>query len=224
MSKLALNVQSAAGSCGVPFEVVDSVDGAGAGSLPPGAAGVPAPGLRRARRPLPDQHRRGPTLSSLRHRPGIGRSVVGPLRQPPGSYKATRQQLNLVVAPQDAGFTPGGVVNAATFTAGIAPGGLISIFGTGLSGRVWRPLSISTGRSCGPGSISVPGERRGAADIQPGEHTVHVHSAFGDAQQQVAVSSVAPQIFLIGNPPTGAVVNQDNTINGPTAPLTADRR
>ena len=82
----------------------------------------------------------------------------------PASYKATRQQLNLVVAPQDAGIHADGVVNAATFTEGIAPGGLMSIFGTGLA---WA----GPGDDCryrrdgggGAGSVSVPGERRSAA-------------------------------------------------------------
>src|SRR5439155_17187367 len=37
--------------------------------------------------------------------------------------------------------------------------------------------------------------------------------------QQIAVSAVAPGIFLIGSPPSGAIVNQDNTLNGPSNPL-----
>jgi len=46
-----------------------------------------------------------------------------------------------------------------------------------------------------------------------------VRSAYGEAQQNVDVSSVAPAIFLIGAPPVGAVVNQDGTLNGSATPL-----
>ena len=48
---------------------------------------------------------------------------------------------------------------------------------------------------------------------------MHVASAFGSAQQTVTVSPVAPAIFLIGYPAVGAVVNQNNSLNGPASPL-----
>jgi len=220
MSRMVWGVQSAAGPCGVAFEAVDSVDN----------TGTPPPG--------------GPMVSRLQvcdgsqgsYQISIGagqayKAFVTDLASAgatsdlsgsaPASYKATRRQLNLVVAPQDAVITSGGVVNAATFTEGIAPGGLMSIFGTGLSGAGLATTVDIDGTdatlvAASPFQINagVPQE------IQPGEHTLHVHSIFGDAQQQVVVSAVAPQIFVTGIPAAGAVVNQDNTINGPNAPLT----
>ena len=103
---------------------------------------------------------------------------------------------------------------AATFTPGIAPGGIMSIFGSGLAGQGSATTvdfdgvaaavllgvrhSRST-RSCrrrwrrGCTSCGAVGFRNGAAD--------------GDG-----ISTVAPAIFLIGDPPAGAVVNQDNTL------------
>ena len=52
----------------------------------------------------------------------------------PATYRATRPQFYLTLAPQDVSFTAASVVNGATFAPGIAPGGVVSIFGTGLSG------------------------------------------------------------------------------------------
>jgi uncharacterized protein (TIGR03437 family) len=52
-------------------------------------------------------------------------------------------------------------------------------------------------------------------------HTLTIHSAYGAAQQAVAVSSVAPAIFVVASPNVGALVNPDGTLNGPSNPITA---
>src|SRR6185369_5758248 len=52
----------------------------------------------------------------------------------PVTYKASRPQLTLLLAPQEVSFSADSVVNGANFTRGIAPGGIVSIFGTGLAG------------------------------------------------------------------------------------------
>jgi len=118
------------------------------------------------------------------------------------------------------GFTPEGVVNAATFTPGIAPGGIMTIFGSGLA----VPGSTTTIDLDGvtasilsafPFQINavVP------ATITPGSHVLRVRSPFGEAQQVISVSAIAPAIFLVGDPPVGAVTNQDNTLNLPSNAL-----
>jgi uncharacterized protein (TIGR03437 family) len=138
----------------------------------------------------------------------------------PATYKVIRNRLTLVVLPQDLGFAAETVVNAATFGRGIAPGGIMSIFGTGLAGG-----GVAT-------TVTVDGV---AADVlaasafqinavvpvgtAPGRRTVRVRSGYGSAEQVVDVAEVAPAIFLIGNPPTGAVVNQDGRVNGAASPL-----
>ena len=53
----------------------------------------------------------------------------------------------------------------------------------------------------------------------PGVHTIRVQSVYGSAQQAVTVSAVAPGIFLIGNPPVGAITNQNFNLVGPSNPL-----
>ena len=55
--------------------------------------------------------------------------------------------------------------------------------------------------------------------MAPGVHTIRVQSAYGSAQQAVTVSAVAPGIFLVGNPPLGAIENQNCSLIGPSNPL-----
>src|SRR6185436_19758198 len=50
------------------------------------------------------------------------------------AFKATRPAGQLVLAPQDVTLTAGGIVSAATLAPGIAPGGLMTILGSGLAG------------------------------------------------------------------------------------------
>jgi uncharacterized protein (TIGR03437 family) len=220
MSRLVLNVQSSAGPCGVPFDAVDSVDGAG--SPPPGGPLVSrlqvCDGLQSAYQINIGTSQAFRAFVTDLASAGASSDLSGAGL---ASYKVVRQQLSLLLARQDAGFTSTGVVNAATFTTGIAPGGLMSIFGTGLAGAGTATAVDMDGIeaaviSASPFQINaqVP------SGVQPGNHTLHIHSAYGDAQQPVVVSAVAPRIFLIGTPPIGAVVNQDNSINTPSAPLT----
>jgi uncharacterized protein (TIGR03437 family) len=54
--------------------------------------------------------------------------------------------------------------------------------------------------------------------LTPGPHKLTIRSPYGVAEQTVAIAAVAPAIFLVGNPATGAVVNSDGTLNGPSAP------
>ena len=55
--------------------------------------------------------------------------------------------------------------------------------------------------------------------MAPVVHTIRVQSVYGSAQQAVTVSAVAPGIFLIGNPPVGAITNQNFSLVGPSNPL-----
>jgi uncharacterized protein (TIGR03437 family) len=126
--------------------------------------------------------------------------------------------------PQGVSFAASAVVNAATFTSGLAPGGIMAIFGAGLAGpgvpsgpatTVDMDGTIATVLFAAPFQINAqvpPG-------LAPGVHTLRVSSVYGMAQQSVTVSAVAPAIFLMGNSSTGAVLNQDFSMNGPANPL-----
>src|ERR1039457_4140647 len=55
--------------------------------------------------------------------------------------------------------------------------------------------------------------------MAPGVHTLRIQSVYGSSQQTVTVSAVAPGIFLIGNPPVGAITDQNFNLVGPSNPV-----
>jgi uncharacterized protein (TIGR03437 family) len=55
--------------------------------------------------------------------------------------------------------------------------------------------------------------------MAPGVHILRVQSVYGSLQQAVTVAAVAPGIFLIGNPPSGAITDQNFNIVEATNPL-----
>jgi uncharacterized protein (TIGR03437 family) len=138
----------------------------------------------------------------------------------PADYQATRPVLPLVLAPLTASLVAGGVVNGATFTSGIAPGGVMSLFGIGLSGPgLATTVDIDGAAATVLFASAFQVNAQVPPAIAPGAHTLHVSSAYGAAQQPVTVSAVAPAIFVFGSPPVGAVANQDGSLNGPGNPL-----
>jgi uncharacterized protein (TIGR03437 family) len=217
VGSMALEAQSVSGTCGVALDLIDSVDGAGNAS--------------------------GGSMSRLRACDGtdavyqISVGTTRPYRafltdlatagattdlsgSSPATYRATRSLLNLVLAPQDAGFSADGVVNGANFGPGLAPGGLMAIFGTGLA-TAGTPTSVDVDGVPAEVVSSSPFQVNAVipAVVGAGSRTVQVRSGFGAARQTVAIADVAPAIFLIGSPAVGAVFNQDWTLNNSTMPL-----
>jgi len=217
MSALALDVQSAAGACGVPVDLWDAIDSSG--NPPAGGAAVSRLDLCDGLQPAyqisvgaaQPFHAFLTDLATAGQRFDLSGSA-------PATYAATRSQLNLTVAPQAASFADDGIVNGATFSPGIAPGGVVTIFGTGLAGPATAttldfdgtPATVLLASPFQVNAVVPPG-------ISPGNHTVHVVSAFGAAQQTVAVAAAAPAIFQIGR--LGAITNQDGALNSPSNPL-----
>jgi uncharacterized protein (TIGR03437 family) len=219
MQSLAMDVNSAAGACGVPLDLPDAVDSAG---------NPPAAGALISRIDVCDGSQPAYQIDVGAGQPyhafvtdlaagGASMDISGSAA---ATYAATRPVLALAVAPQTVNFTAGAVVNAATFTSGIAPGGIMAIFGTGLAATggattVDMDGTVATVLWASPFQINAqvpPG-------MAPGVHTLRVRSVYGAAQQSVSVTAVAPAIFLIGNSGMGAVLNQDFSINGPANPL-----
>ncbi len=128
----------------------------------------------------------------------------------------------LTVAPETASFTANGVLNAATFVSGLAPGGLFSIFGNGLSGPSAK-TTVAFGNENANLILQSDFQLNGQVpgDLAPGSYTVTVQSAWGSASQSVPVSQTAPGIFVVstesgaatGNRTVGAVINQNGTLN-----------
>jgi uncharacterized protein (TIGR03437 family) len=138
----------------------------------------------------------------------------------PATYKVLRPQFYLAVSPQDVSFTAAAVVNAATFTAGISPGGLVSIFGVGLAGA-GAPTTVDMDGTAMPLLLGTAFQINAQvpAAMAPGVHTIRIVSPFGTARQQVTVAAVSPGIFIVGNPPVGAMTNANFSLIEPSNPL-----
>jgi uncharacterized protein (TIGR03437 family) len=134
------------------------------------------------------------------------------------TYQLTRSRLNVVLRPQATGFAAEGVVNGATFAPGIAPGGVVSIFGTGLA-AVGMATAVDIDGEAATVLLAAPFQVNAVvpASVSPGSHLLTVRSAYGISRQTVVVSAVSPAIFLAGS--AGAVVNPDQSLNGPSAPV-----
>ncbi len=219
MGNLAFDVSSSAGACGLPLQMLDTVDSAGQ----PPAAGALVSKLQACDGLLPVYQ--VTVGASQPYRAFVtdlatGGSTFDVSGSAPTAYQASRPLLNLVLSPQTANIAAAGVVNAATFTSGIAPGEIVSIFGSGLASSAGSTTvdldgTAATVLSASPFQVNAvvpPG-------IASGLHMLEVKSAYGTAQEQISVSAVAPAIFLIGSPPVGAVENQDGSLNGPTNPV-----
>jgi len=216
MTSFAMSAQSIAGSCGTALDLLDSVDSTGVGSGGLTSRMLVCDGTQSTYQvsvgAVAPYHAFLTDLSSGGSSTDVSGGSVG-------TYKVTRPQLQLVIASQDANFSAAAVVNAASFTGSIAPGGIISIFGAGLSGP-GATTGVDFDGEPAQVLLASPFQINAVvpADAAPGAHTLHVTSAYGTAQQMVTVSAVAPAIFMI-SPSLGAVVNQNNTLNTPSNPL-----
>lgn len=220
MSAMVLNVTSVAGACGAAWPVEDAVD-ASSGSVPAEGAVVSlvrvCDGAQAAYQldvGAPQAY--GAFVTDL----GAGGSTFDLSGNAAASYALTRPQAALAVSPLAAAIAANGIVNAASFTSGLAPGGIMAIFGTGLSGAGAATAVDVDGTAA---SVLFASAFQVNAQIPPGTapgmHTVRVKSAYGAAQQQAAVAVAAPAIFVLDGAAEGAVLNQDNSLNTPRTPL-----
>ncbi len=134
------------------------------------------------------------------------------------SYQAIHAGTQWTVAPLTLSMAASGIGNAATLTPDFAPGGLISIFGTGLARAGSGPSvqingepAVVVGASAFQVNAQIP------FDIPTGSATVAVSSPNGSDQQSITVRQAAPAIFPVAsNQP--AIANQDNSLNMPSNP------
>jgi len=125
--------------------------------------------------------------------------------------------------------TTGGVVNAGGFTANgpVAPGSIISIFGSSFATAGVNATGVPLATSLGSVSVSINGVAAplffvGPTQInaqvpwstQPGRATLTISTPSGtSASTSFNVAAAAPGIF--------AIVNQDNSPNTPSTPASA---
>ncbi len=144
------------------------------------------------------------------------------------SFKATRPGPHLVVGPQDVQFSSKSVVNAATFTPDMAPGGLIAIFGEGLAtrGGITKveisnlPVNVTAAY---PFQVNVQIPSNIALGVQP----LKVTSPFGVTEATIQIQAAAPAVFRLDPASVGlertavnkgAAINQDGKLNLPSNP------
>jgi uncharacterized protein (TIGR03437 family) len=212
---LALDVVSASGACGVALELQDAAALAG---------GQPATG-RVSRFVVCDGALAAYQLNVGAARPfratatdlAVG-GVVDLSGSSIASYQVSRKSGALVVTPLQVSFDAAGVVNAATFTSGLAPGSLMAIFGSGLAGSKGNTTVELDGtpvRVVAVSAFQINAEV--PLTTATGVHSLTLRSDLGTMTQSIDIRDVAPAIFLLGTG-RGAVVNQNGTLNGPNAP------
>jgi len=136
----------------------------------------------------------------------------------PAAFRASRQGAWLVVGPPETTIAARAVVNAASFTTEIAPGGLITIFGSGLA-RAGSPTRVEIGGRRATVISAFPFQVNAGvpADVPPGPHMLAVSTPFGSAEQLVNIRPLAPVVFSV-RPGQWAIVNQDGSLNARVSP------
>jgi len=182
MQSLATNISSAAGTCGQALELFDSVD----------SAGDPAAGPLLSRLTVCDGAQAAYQIQVGTGQPfqaqvtdlAAGGSRTDLSGSAAATWQATRPQFYLALAPQTASFTAASVVNGATFTAGIAPGGVVSIFGTGLYGT-GQATTVDMDGTVMRQLFATPFQINAEVPLTmaPGVHSLSVQSVYGSPQE-----------------------------------------
>lgn len=139
------------------------------------------------------------------------------------TFKIARKGAVWAAFPMDVAIAAGGIVSAASFAPGVAPGAIATVFGNGF-GRSGSPVTVEVGGVQAVVLASFPFQVN--FQIPPatpaGVVPLKITSEAGTASQDLSVATVAPAIFLIG-PSQGAVTNQNGTLNSATNPESRGR-
>lgn len=135
-------------------------------------------------------------------------------------------------------ISPGGVVNAASFvSSALAPGALISIFGTQFAASLTQAASVPLPAELDGVTVSVQGKPLPLVfvsptqinaqlpyDIAEGPAAVRVTTAAGSSSEEVLqIAPAGPGVFLLPGGARGVIVNQDFTLNGVANPESRGR-
>ena len=142
------------------------------------------------------------------------------------SVLLTAARLTCAQAPV---VSPGGVVNAANFVAPVAPGSLVSIFGSNLAPQVAQAASIPLPASLGGVTVSFNGFLAPLLYVAPGQinaqipfevpsnQTVSIvvsNNGVLSAPQTVEVSAYAPGVFSFEG--YAVAIHSDGSLAAPT--------
>jgi uncharacterized protein (TIGR03437 family) len=138
------------------------------------------------------------------------------------SFQITRGNTGMLqLAPQT--ITIAGVTDAAAFSPGLSPGGIIAIFGTGFATAGSTPSVMIGGKNASV-TAAFPYQVNAVvpSGTPVGSTTMQIVSALGTTTRSIAISAASPGIFVIGatpnGAPQGAIVNQDGTVNSQASP------
>ncbi|MEO7143268.1 MAG: hypothetical protein ABI165_07155 [Bryobacteraceae bacterium] len=131
----------------------------------------------------------------------------------PSSFQVTRPVAQWNIAPLAVSVSASGVVNAASFTADLAPGGFAAVYGSGFV-QAGAPVTVQVNGVSAPVVASSPFQLNVAipAGIAPGMATLQVASSTGSSSQSIQLLANAPEIFSVALG-QAAIVNQDNSLN-----------
>jgi len=134
------------------------------------------------------------------------------------SYKISRTGLQWTATTQSLSFSANSALNAASFTPGLSPGALFSVFGSGMSGPGVK-TSVQIAGLPAPVIAQTPFQVNGQipAEITPGTYTIHLSSPYGTAEQPIQIDAVSPGIFQVTDQ-LGAILNENGTLNTPDNP------
>jgi uncharacterized protein (TIGR03437 family) len=140
-------------------------------------------------------------------------------------------QIALVVNPALPSLSTAGIVNAASYRTGLAPGSLFAIFAGKLSSGTtiaasapwatnWNGISVMINGIAAPLGYVSPIQINAQIpfEIAPGTAQLAIQSnGTTTAPTSLAIQPAAPGIFTDASGRAGAV-NQDGKLNGPTSP------
>jgi uncharacterized protein (TIGR03437 family) len=139
-----------------------------------------------------------------------------------------------VTAPPE--IAAGGVVNGASFAAKVAPGALISIFGSSLATVTQSAAALPLGTNLAGSSVTIGGKPAPLVFVSPGQINAQVPYETAEAQTvpvvvtvngvasvpaNVAVTGAAPGIFQFGQR-RAVVQNADYSVNTAENPAAAE--
>jgi uncharacterized protein (TIGR03437 family) len=135
------------------------------------------------------------------------------------SYSVERIDDAWKLQPMSLKIAADGVVHGASFQTAIAPGTIISLFGTGLPQSNTGPDLVEWNGQALPVFFSNGFQLNTALpETTPaGFGTLRITSRFGAVSIPIQLQETAPAIFTLGNG-FSAVVNQDGSLNTPLSP------
>lgn len=135
-----------------------------------------------------------------------------------GFFRVFRPGTQWELGPLEISLAAGGVVNAASFGADFAPGGIISVFGVGLA-RAGSETKVELGGLPATVLFATPFQLNVALplDLGPGTWPLRLVSPFGSAEIPIDLRDAAPAVFRLSET-QAALTNQDGSVNAPNNP------